>query len=364
MEKKPKIAFVVPYPHGVAPGQRFRYEQYLTYLSEYFEIKEFHFLDEHTNKVLYLKGNFFKKAFGIVSSFLRRFLQLREIKNYDAVFVFREASLVGPPIFEWILAKRYKKPMLFDFDDAIWLPNVSEANRFWSWLKNHNKTSKIISWSKVVIAGNSYLSNYARQFNNNTLIIPTTIDTSYHLPEKKQKNTEDKIIIGWTGSDTTIRHFKMAYPIFEEIAKLFPGKIEYRLISNKPVNDAPVEVNFIAWNKQSEIDDLAQIDIGIMPLPDDEWSRGKCGFKGLQYMALSIPSVMSPIGANVDIIENGINGYLPKSDEEWVKVLSDLIKNKEQRINIGLNGRKTIETKYSVYSQKQNYLEAIKKALR
>jgi glycosyltransferase involved in cell wall biosynthesis len=363
LEKKPKIAFVVPYPHGVAPGQRFRYEQYLNYLSQFFEINEFHFLDEKTNKVLYLKGNFFNKALGMVSSFLTRFSQLTEIKKHDAVFIFREASLIGPPIFEWIIAKRYKKPVIFDFDDAIWLPNVSEANRFWSWLKNHNKTGKIISWSKTVIAGNSYLAEYAKAFNANTYIIPTTIDTEYHQVLRIKNTNPEKVIIGWTGSDTTIRHFKMAYPLFKELDKKYPGKLEFRLISNKSVNDAPVKISFVAWNKESEIKDLQQLDIGIMPLPDDEWSRGKCGFKGLQYMSLGIPSVMSAVGANKDIIQDKENGFLPTNHEEWIAVLSSLIESVELRNYIGESGRKTILEKYSVAAQKENYLQVIKSVL-
>jgi glycosyltransferase involved in cell wall biosynthesis len=363
LEKKPKIAFVVPYPHGVAPGQRFRYEQYLNFLSDYFEIKEFHFLDEKTNKVLYLKGNFFNKAKGMAKSFLKRFIQLADIKEYDAVFIFREASLIGPPVFEWLIAKRYKKPIIFDFDDAVWLPNVSDANRFWSWLKNHNKTGKIISWSKATIAGNSYLAEYAKIYNNNTFIIPTTIDTQYHQSVQRPNHNSEKVTIGWTGSDTTIRHFKMAYPLFDELNRKYPGKLEFKLISNKPVNDAPVKISFCPWNKETEIKDLQEIDIGIMPLPNDDWSRGKCGFKGLQYMSLGIPSVMSSVGANKDIIKHKQNGFIPESNEEWIEVLSSLIENIDLRKQIGENGRITIIKKYSVESQKENYLRIIQSVL-
>jgi glycosyltransferase involved in cell wall biosynthesis len=357
--KKPKIAFVVPYPKGIAPGQRFRFEQYLDFLSQHFTIGFFPFLDEETNTILYKKGHFIKKTVGILRAFIRRFFQLKHIKQYDAVFLFREASLIGPPLFEWILVHKLNKPLIFDFDDAIWLPNVSEANRFWRWLKNHRKTNDIILWSNAIMAGNEFLANYARQLNNNVYVVPTTIDTEYHVLRLTENNNKNTIIIGWTGSDTTIKHFKMSYPFLKKIKELYGNKVEIRLISNKPVNDAPFEVTFIQWKKETEILDLSAFDIGIMPLPDDEWARGKCGFKGLQYMALGIPSVMSPVGVNNQIIQHGVNGFLPSTNNEWEELLIQLIENQELRLRIGAEGRKTIEDRYSVKSQQATYLKII-----
>jgi glycosyltransferase involved in cell wall biosynthesis len=125
-----------------------------------------------------------------------------------------------------------------------------------------------------------------------------------------------------------------------------------------------LDIQVIKWNLNTEIDDLSEIDIGIMPLPDDEWSKGKCGFKGLQYMAMEIPTVMSAVGVNKEIIEDGSNGFLASTENEWIEKLSLLIESKELRNKFGVNGRKTVVEKYSVYSQKQRYLDDFSELLK
>lgn len=362
-EQRSKIAFVVPYPHDWAPGQRFRYEQYLQEVGKIYDYRLLEFIDAKTNTILYREGLFFQKSFGFLKAFCKRFFDLFYISNCDAVFIFREASMIGPPVFEWIIAKILRKPIIFDYDDAIWLPNVSEANKFWRWLKNPGKTEKIVKWSAYVIAGNSFLANYAKRYNTSVLVIPTTIDTSYHVV--KPKNRPNGVItIGWTGSETTIKHFKQSYEFLSALKRKYGNLIRVVLISNRPVTDAPFDVDFVEWNKKTEIEDLLKLDIGIMPLPEDEWARGKCGFKGLQYMSLEIPTVMSPVGVNNEIIKHGENGYLANTNEEWIKILSGLIEDEELRINLGKQARTTVEDYYSVRANTEKYLFVINKVIK
>jgi glycosyltransferase involved in cell wall biosynthesis len=256
--------------------------------------------------------------------------------------------------FEKAFKKRTK--FIFDFDDAIWLMDVSDGNKNWKWLKNPAKTSQIIELSDMVFVGNKYLAGYALKFNKNVKIIPTTIDTDYH---KKNifSTAKEKICIGWTGSDTTIKHFIMAESFLEKTKEKFGDKIYFKLIGSDSYKNPRLNLEGIKWNLQTEINDLSEIDIGIMPLPDDEWSKGKCGFKGLQYMAMEIPTVMSAVGVNNEIIEDGTNGFLVSTENEWIEKLSLLIESKELRNKFGVNGRKTVLEKYSVNSQKHNYLE-------
>ena len=356
-DKKYKIAFLIPYPLGVAPGQRFRFEQYIELLNQHEYQTDFYpFINNKLNSLLYSKSFFLKKAFYLFFSYLKRFIDVYKIKNYDAVYLFRESCFLGPPIFEFIIFKVYKKKVIFDFDDAIWLSNFSEANRMWRWLKFPLKTNFFLKNSFIVTAGNNYLATYATRFNSNVFVVPTTIDTSYHI-NTKTHTKKDKVIIGWTGSETTIKYFEQEKEMIFDLIKKYPDSIEFRVISNKPSELKHDQIRFVEWRKETEVEDVAVFDIGIMPLTNDEWARGKCGFKGLQYMALGIPAVVSPVGVNTEIIIKGVNGFLADSTHEWNTILSALIEDEVLRNEIGKEGEKTIRNFFSVNSQQDKYLE-------
>lgn len=276
-------------------------------------------------------------------------------KGYDLIFIYREAFMIGTKYFERRLYKT-NVPIIFDFDDAIWLKDTSDANKELDWLKRTSKTADICKMSSLVIVGNSFLANYAKQYNENIAIIPTTIDTNYHKPNTNSVKN-DKICIGWTGSSTTIKHFVTIAPTLKKLKETFKTKIEFCVISDNIPIEIDLPINFIKWDKDKEIEQLQRFDIGIMPLPDNEWAKGKCGFKGLQYMSLEIPTIMSPIGVNKEIINNGENGFLANSEKEWIDKLTLLISNKELRETLGKKGRKTIEDNYSISSNKENYIK-------
>jgi glycosyltransferase involved in cell wall biosynthesis len=273
------------------------------------------------------------------------------------VFVHREALLNGSYFIEYLFSKS-KAKLVFDFDDAIWLPNVSEHNKKLEWLKNYDKTFKIVALADLVTTGNDYLKNYALKFNSNVMVIPTTIDTNYHIPKKTIK---DSICIGWTGTSTTIKHFELIVPVLKRLKEKYQDKIYFKLIGDSSYTNDDLEINGCAWKLNTEIEDLTEIDIGIMPLPDDDWSKGKCAFKGLQYMALEIPTVMSPVGVNNEIINHGVNGFLANTFDEWVDKISKLIESEELRKKMGEKGRETIKNNYSVKARTADYLKIFTK---
>ena len=190
-------------------------------------------------------------------------------------------------------------------------------------MKRPSKTADILKLSDMVFVGNKFLADYAAQYNRSVKIIPTTIETDTFQKKKLNKNS-DRVCIGWIGSHTTSKHFALAVPFLKELTEKFGDRIYIKLISdeNYPTNE--IDVCFCKWNKDSEIEDLLEFDIGIMPLPDDEWAKGKCGFKGLQYMSLEIPAILSPVGVNSEIIQDGVNGYLASTKEEWIEKISML----------------------------------------
>lgn len=352
-----RIAFIAPYPFSQAPSQRFRFEQYIDMLrSNGFEVSEHAFLDERGWASLYKEGSVFNKAMAMLRSFFRRFFLLFKLSGVDYVFIHREASMIGPPVFEWIIAKVLRKKYIYDFDDAIWLPNYSETNAKFHKLKAYGKVKKIIRWADQVVVGNSYLKDYALQFNSNVQVIPTTIDLK-NTHNIQTVHTE-KIIIGWTGTHTTGKYLDQIVPVLQKLEKEFT--FEFRVISNQAPDFQMNSLNFMKWNKDTEIEDLSKINIGIMPMEDNEWSRGKCGFKGLQYMALEIPALMSPVGVNTEIIEHGVNGFLCESASDWESTLRQLIEDISLRKEIGKNGNQTVLEQFSVTSNTPNYLNLFK----
>ncbi len=351
------VLFLVPYPHDQAPSQRFRFEQYLPILTEKGYKYTIHsFYSQKTWTILHQEGHVFVKTLRIAAAFFTRFSQLFSLSKYDVVFIHREAAPIGPPIFEWIITKIARKKVIYDFDDAIWLPNYSEANSFFQKLKYYSKVNKIIKWSHTISTGNAYLADYSKKYNSNVVINPTTIDTeNYHNPSlfsSVQKN--HKTVIGWTGTLTTAKYLSFLTPILEKLSHEFD--FEFCVISNEKPAIQLKNLVYVQWKKETEIQDLMRFDIGVMPLTDDQWSKGKCGFKALQYMALGIPSIASPVGINMEIIDNGLNGFLCKTELDWYNALHYFLADSENRKKMHEEARKKIVTNYSVISNTRNFM--------
>ena len=351
-----KILFIASHRKDRAPNQRFRFEQYISF----FEKKGFQCIvspliaTKDEDQLFYSPGNYLKKIPLGFRLGMRRVRDLWRASQFDIIFIVREAFFTGGTFFEQRLS-RGKAKVIFDFDDAIWMNVISSNNRIFSWLKDGSKTKRIIARADLVFAGNDYLASYAHKHNKNVTIIPTTIDTDIYQPAYSA--SKNKIVIGWSGSVSTIEHFQFAVPALKLLKEKFGAKIEIKVIGDANFKNPELNIVGLPWRLETELEDLISIDIGIMPLPDDEWTWGKCGLKGLQYMALEIPTVMSPVGVNKEIIEDGVNGYLAGEVSEWVEKISRLIIDPSLRLHLGKNGRQTVINKYSVISQQQNYLD-------
>ena len=358
----PNVLFIASHRLGRAPNQRFRFEQYLAFLEENgFSCTVSPLISEEDDRMLYKPGNYWKKLGFIHRAFSIRRRDVARMNEFDIIFICREALMTRSTYFERAFTKSRAK-IIFDFDDSIWLMNVSDANRRWSWVKDPGKTSKIIALSDLVLAGNEYLSGYAKQFNPNVRIVPTTIDTDEYKPLRTDR-ASDRICIGWSGSITTIQHFNYALPALLELKKRYGDRIEIRVIGDANYQNQELGVKGMPWRKEIELQDLAAIDIGIMPLPDDEWARGKCGLKGLQYMGMGIPAIMSPVGVNTSIIQDGVNGFLAGATEEWVEKIGRLIEDAELRARMGAEARRTVVTHYSVKAWRNEYLRRFEQLL-
>ncbi len=353
-----KILFLVPYPLHESPSQRFRFEQYFTLLinGEYsYSVQSF--LNSANWQVFYTSDNTMAKAKAIITGCINRVIVVFKSPMYDFVFIHREAAPIGPPLIEWILAKILRKKIIYDFDDAIWLTDRKKESWIMRMAKWRSKVGSICKWAYKVSCGNEYLCSYAAMFNKSVVYNPTTIDTeNLHSPERyKRRDRGDRIRIGWTGSHSTLKYLTYIEAVLQNVLNEHP-EVEFLVIADRPPALNSIPVRFIPWNIETEIGDLLRFDIGIMPLPDDQWAKGKCGFKALQYMALQLPVVASPVGVNSKIIEDGISGFLCNSPEEWIAALRNLIRDSNLRKSMGANGRNKIREHYSVLSNSANFL--------
>ncbi|MFC1667380.1 glycosyltransferase family 4 protein [Candidatus Omnitrophota bacterium] len=349
-----KVLFIVPYPSEGA-SNRFRVEQYLPHLDSKgisYDIRPF--FDTRFYKILYLKNNYIKKIVYFLKAVWRRIEDILRLHNYDLIFIHREACPLGPPIFEWLIYKT-KKPIVFDFDDAIFLPNFNTVNRIYSFLKFPSKTKRITKMSSVVIVSNAFLEQYASKFNQHVHVIPTPVDVTKFVATKKDSK---QITIGWIGSFTTSLYLPIIFNVMQELGRKYD--FIFKIIgAEKPIFIPGVKVENREWSLEKEVQNFQDIDIGIYPLPDTLWTQGKGAFKAIQYMSVAVPVVSSPVGMNRGLIQDGINGFLASSDEEWVEKISRLIEDPGLRHKIGLAGRRTIEEKFSVKVNAPRFLKIL-----
>lgn len=353
-----RLLILSPYPPGCAPSQRFRFEQYLEDWRRHgIECWMSPLLDAGAYQSLYRPGRHAQKATALLRALAIRVRDALQARRYDAVFIHREAFFLGPPVIEWLI-QRTGVPVIFDFDDAIYLPNVSAANHLVGALKQPEKFGRILAWSRVVIAGNDYLAAFARRYAERVHVIPTTIDTEWYRP-RAPRPSGAPVRVGWSGSVTTVEHVRLLEPVFR--AMHARHGIAIRIIGDTGFRIPGLPVEALPWRRESELEDLGGIDIGVMPLPDEDWARGKCGLKALQYMALGIPAVCSPVGVNTAIIEDGVNGFLADRPEAWVAKLSRLIEDPMLRQRLGQAGQATVEARYSVQANAPRYLEVFER---
>jgi glycosyltransferase involved in cell wall biosynthesis len=352
----PKILFTGVHRPQRSPSQRYRIEQFLESLSANGYTYDYTYIISKADDTYFYKpGNYLKKAFFLLRSLVARWWETFSFHRYDYIFVQREAMITGAYFYEK-KAARSKAKLIFDFDDAIWMQHVSEGNKKFSFLKDPNKTRKLIELADCVLAGNTYLQEYALQFNTNSILFPTIVDTQKY--RRLNVSPKDYVCIGWSGSFSTFEHFLHLEPILLQIYEKYGDRIKIKVIG-APKIDMPFPVDFAEWKEETEVFELSEFDIGIMPLNESEWNKGKCGLKGLLYMSMGIPAVLSPVGVSNEIVSNGLDGFLARTENEWFKILSELIDNENLRTEIGEKGRKKAEEHYSLNCKKNELIRIL-----
>ena len=329
-------------------GCRYRVSQYTPYLAAHgIDLEVAPFYTPEFFDLVYRPGHYVRKTLLFLRQAAARLATALRRRRYDLVFLYREAMPIGPPVIESMLAAT-GVPLVYDFDDAVFLPNTSDANRAIAALKFPGKTGAIIRRCHEVIAGNEYLASYARRFNRSVHVIPTAVDVDRFVPRLAPRPTGAPLVIGWNGTPTTAAYLDPLRPILDGLRGA--AAFRFRVAgAGAGLSFGAAEIEIAPWSLGREVELFNTCDIGVYPLPDDEWARGKCGFKAIQFMACGVPVVASPVGVNREIVQHGVNGFLASTAEEWHGALSRLMEDADLRARIGAAGRRTIQERYALH---------------
>jgi len=266
------------------------------------------------------------------------------------------------PIWMLHILKILNKHIVYDWDDALYSPPPSDIFTTRKIKSNKNKLKHGLPIYELVICGNKNLERYTNRFNQKTTVVPTSVDEK-QFAHTKTRNHE-LIYIGWTGKSENLIYLNQLRDVFIKLENQYKGEVRVKIVSDKPLYIDGVDIiDNIAWQLENEVTDIESFDIGIMPLSDDEWTRGKCAFKLLQYMAAGVPCIGSPVGANSEVITHNYDGILVSSTEEWSQALEELINQPEKRKFLASHAIESIKQKYSIDSAYEILLYALQETL-
>jgi len=356
MNKK-KVLILSPSPRGTAATQRLKYEQYLELLEQkgyVFTISSFQ--TKRFWDIVYKPGRVIEKIWWTIIGYLRRAFDLIRAPFYDVVFVNLWVTPLGLPIFERLLFF-FNKKVIYDIDDMLFLDKKQQGKvTLIQRMKGRRKPVVLIRHSKYVIVCTPKLEEMALAMNKHQQVvdISSTFDTERFTPVSKYVKNETTII-GWTGTHSTIPFLESLQPVLAAVSR--ERKIKLIVIANREYSMRDVPTKYIPWNDESEVKDLHCFEIGLYPIPANEWSLGKSSLKALTYMAIGIPFVATAYGTNYRIMQHGVQGFMALTNEEWIDSIIKLIDDVDLRRKMGLAGRKTVEDLYSVKANFPKYLQ-------
>ena len=343
-----KVLFL-PQTGKLGPSSRYRVYQLLPWLQKFgIECEVSAAIDAELYRNLYLQcGQPSSRLAAFLETWKKRRADLAYVSDFDMVVVQKG---VFPGLYSGFERKiAVRRPLVFDFDDAIWLPRVG-GSQILRLLHRERSVQETLRCASAVIAGNDFLADYAKGFNSNVHMVPSAIDAAAYA------HANNSTIVGWIGSSTTLPYLKPLQPVFKQLG------ITLRVIASGDPGELGFDVEFRPWRLETEMEELAQIGIGIAPLPDTPWERGKCGVKLLQYMACGIPAVASAVGVHTQIIRHGVNGLLAETESDWISGLRQLLADPVLRGRLGSAARETVAKHYDVRvaaGAVANVLEAI-----
>lgn len=349
--KRRKMLVICPFPEGVAAMQRLKYEQYFDdWRAAGFDIDVSPYMDMPMWKIVYTRGAYLAKALGVLRGHVRRMRDMFRVRRYDVVYVLMWVTPLGTTLFER-MTRALAHRLVFDVEDNILveqsMPAGEHPNHFIRWLKGPGKARFMIREADHVITSSPFLNDFCLKTNRREACtyISSSVDTDRFVPANRYAN-DRPVTIGWTGTFSSKIYIDMLRDVFLELARRAPYRL--RIIGNFEYELPGVDLEVIQWTKEREVEDLQGIDIGVYPLPIDDWVLGKSGLKAIQYMAFGLPCVATAVGTTPMLITHGVNGLLVRTDGEWLESLEMLIRDPQARRRLGEAARQSVLDNYSI----------------
>lgn len=344
-----RVLFLPLYPE-VMPSSRLRVYQYLPHLREWgIEGTVLPALSEPWFSRFYYSSS--KGAHFLQYSLeaLRNLWRISQGRKYDVVFIQKGILSTNFRGFDRLVERFHR--LVFDLDDSIYGRSLVEFS--WSFLRrlqDSEQAAKLSSLARSVITGNAYLKECALRYNRNVEVIPTPVDTKRFCPDgERLKRSSKEIVIGWIGIGAAIGWVGSLAKVFQELSRRYPLRVKLITRPGREPFDLPgTRFEIKRWSYETEVQEMRDFDIGVMPLPETEWSKGKCSLKLLQYMAMGLPSISSRVGMNCEVVEEGVDGFLANDPDEWIQKLSRLIEDPSLREKMGEKAREKVERRYSL----------------
>jgi glycosyltransferase involved in cell wall biosynthesis len=360
-----RVFALASYPLQAA-ATRFRLQQFVGPLANRgIELSIHPFLDANQFKQLYSQKSWTRTAAGLVLSSMRRASDLFEARKADIVLVQREAMIFGPPVIEWLLSQAMKRRLVLDLDDATYIaydsPTYGSAGRLLKWF---SKTDDLIKWARIVTCGNRGIAEYVADKGTEARVIPTVVDTDIFCPVESRNR--DELVMGWVGTHSTFPYLESIFPVLSKLAATHNFQLRIVGAGKEPVAVDGVQVKNLPWDIDREVTDFQSIDIGLYPIDaslySGKWAQGKSGFKAVQYMAVGVPFVATPVGGSIDIGEDGVTHFFASTHDEWYRSLESLMADEQLRLKMGAAGRAHVLTQYGLQDQADKLAAALRDA--
>lgn len=349
-----------------AAATRYRLQQFTGPLAERgIKLSVRPFFDSNLFTSLYDRNALPLTMMRLLRAALLRSKDVFAARNADVVLIQREAMLFGPPLIEWLVARVFRRPMVLDLDDATYVSYTSPTyGKLGKALKWAGKTDDLIRFASLVTCGNRTIADYVKSKGAAARIIPTVVDTEVFKPVPKTKHGPP--VLGWIGTHSTFPYLETIFPVLQDLAMTHRFRVKIVGGGAKEVNIPGVEVDNLEWKLEREVEDFQSIDIGLYPIDSslyaEKWAAGKSGFKAIQYMAVGIPYVATPVGAIEEIGEDRVTHFQARTNEDWYEALKRLLSDSKLRETMGDAGRDRVVEHYSLSDQAKKLAEALQHA--